>query len=214
MKTHKLPVYLESLFNILYLSTAVFLGIRMLLSGVSAQRTLFGIMALILVCGDACHLIPRIAAGFSSDRRRFVRSLGFGKMITSVSMTLFYVILWHIGVTAFSLTGIWHWTLAVYSLAALRIIISVLPQNRWSSDSSPVSWAVYRNIPFLMLGGMACILFFLYRATAGFEHMWLAILLSFAFYLPVVIWSKKYTPIGMLMLPKSCIYIWIITMGL
>ncbi len=214
MKTHKLPVYFESLFNILYLSTAVFLGIRMLLIGVSVQRTLFGIMALILAAGDACHLIPRIAAGFASDRQRFARSLGYGKMITSVSMTLFYVFLWHIGITAFSLTEIWYGTLAVYILAIWRIVISALPQNRWGSDSSPTSWAVYRNIPFLMLGGMACILFFLYRSAAGFEHMWLAVILSFAFYLPVVIWSKKYPPIGMLMLPKSCVYIWIITMGL
>ncbi len=214
MKTHKLPAYIESLFNILYLSAALFLGIRMLLIGGSVQRTLFGIMALILAAGDACHLIPRIAAGFSSDRRRFARSLGFGKMITSVSMTLFYVFLWHIGVTASSLTGIWHWTLAVYMLAAARIILSVLPQNRWSTDSSPASWTVYRNIPFLLLGGVDCVLFFLYRNAAGFEHMWLAILLSFAFYLPVVIWSKKYPPIGMLMLPKSCVYIWIIAMGL
>ncbi len=214
MKTHKLSAYFESLFNILYLSTAFFLGIHILLLDGSAQKMLFGIMALILVSGDACHLIPRIAAGFSSDRRRFARSLGFGKMITSVSMTLFYVILWHIGVTTFSLTGIWHWTLAVYVLAILRIIISVLPQNRWSSDSSPASWAVYRNIPFLMLGGVDCALFFFNRSAAGFEHMWFAILLSFAFYLPVVIWSKKHPPIGMLMLPKSCVYIWIITMGL
>ena len=214
MKTHKLSAYFESLFNILYLSMAFFLGIRILLLDGSAQKMLFGIMALILASGDACHLIPRIAAGFSSDRRRFARSLGYGKMITSVSMTLFYVLLWHIGVSAFSLTGIWHWTLAVYLLAASRIIISVHPQNRWSSDSSPTLWAVFRNIPFLILGGMACILFFLYRNTVGFEHMWLAILLSFAFYLPVVIWSKKYPPIGMLMLPKSCVYIWILTMGL
>ncbi len=214
MRTHKLPAYFESLFNILYLSTAFFLGIRILLLGGAAPKTLFGIMALILASGDACHLIPRVAAGFSPDRQRFARSLGFGKMITSVSMTLFYVILWHIGVAAFSLTGLWPWTSAVYLLAASRIIISVLPQNKWSSDSSPASWAVYRNIPFLMLGGVNCILFFLHRSAAGFEHMWLAILLSFAFYLPVVIWSKKYPPIGMLMLPKSCVYIWIITMGL
>ncbi len=214
MKTHKLPIYFESLFNVLYLSTAVFLGVRMLLIGVSVQRTLFGIMALILAAGDACHLIPRIAAGFAADRQRFARSLGYGKMITSVSMTLFYVFLWHIGITAFSLTGIWYGTLTVYILAVLRIVLSVLPQNRWSSDSSPASWAVYRNIPFLILGGMVCFLFFLNRSTAGFEQMWLAVLLSFAFYLPVVIWSKKYPPIGMLMLPKSCVYIWIITMGL
>ncbi|HPF18680.1 MAG TPA: hypothetical protein PLY08_03755 [Bacillota bacterium] len=42
--------------------------------------------------------------------------------------------------------------------------------------------------------------------------MWLAILLSFAFYLPVVLWSNRYPKIGMLMLPKTCTYLWMLVM--
>lgn len=36
---------------------------------------------------------------------------------------------------------------------------------------------------------------------------WLAIALSFAFYLPVVLWSNRQPKAGMLMLPKTCAYL-------
>ena len=44
--------------------------------------------------------------------------------------------------------------------------------------------------------------------------MWLAILLSFAFYLPVVLWSNQNPKVGILMLPKTCAYLWMLAMCL
>lgn len=32
------------------------------------------------------------------------------------------------------------------------------------------------------------------------------------FYLPVVLWAQTYALVGMLMLPKTCMYIWMIVM--
>ena len=43
--------------------------------------------------------------------------------------------------------------------------------------------------------------------------MWLAIVLSFAFYIPVVLFSGVFPPIGALMIPKTCAYVWIVWMG-
>jgi hypothetical protein len=42
--------------------------------------------------------------------------------------------------------------------------------------------------------------------------MGIAIALSFVFYLPVVVWSNRYPKVGMLMLPKTCAYLWIVVM--
>ena len=42
--------------------------------------------------------------------------------------------------------------------------------------------------------------------------MWLAILLSFLFYFPVVLWADVLPIIGMMMLPKTCMYIWMLCM--
>ena len=41
-----------------------------------------------------------------------------------------------------------------------------------------------------------------------------AILISFGCYLPVTLLSKKIPKVGLLMIPKTCAYVWIIVMGL
>ena len=53
----------ETLFDIVYLVTVVTLGIRMIRgSRGRKQYLLFGIMAVVLGCGDAFHLVPRAIA--------------------------------------------------------------------------------------------------------------------------------------------------------
>ncbi len=216
MKNKNLPRYFEVVFNLLYLVTVLFLGSSILFSARSTTAILFGIMALVLVLGDTFHLVPRVAAGLSGNPIKYQRMLGIGKMITSVGMTLFYVVLWHIGILSYSIQAAWGWTVLVYSLAVVRIALSVAPQNRWVSDHSPLAWNYYRNIPFFILGGIVGLFFFISRNSGltSLQWMWLAILLSFAFYVPVVFGAKKYPKLGMLMIPKSCAYVWIIAMGL
>ena len=91
-----------------------------------------------------------------------------------------------------------------------------MPQNQRLSESEPLSWGIYRNIPFALLGALIIVLF--YRsAKAGndtaFRWMWLTIVLSFAFYLPVVLWADAVPLVGMLMIPKTCAYVWTVLIG-
>ncbi len=50
-------------------------------------------------------------------------------------------------------------------------------------------------------------------ADSGFGFMWLAITLSFGFYIPVVLWADTIPAVGALMIPKTCAYVWIVVMG-
>lgn len=43
--------------------------------------------------------------------------------------------------------------------------------------------------------------------------MWLTIVLSFGFYIPVVLWDDAHPLIGMLMIPKTCAYVWTVLIG-
>lgn len=63
------------------------------------------------------------------------------------------------------------------------------------------------------MGIIMIALYFMQRKDKPFRFMWLSILLSFAFYLPVVLWANTYPLIRMLMMPKACMYIWIVLMG-
>lgn len=206
----------EAVFDVLYLVAALIIGGWLLMTGVgSSTRTLAGVMALILACGDAFHLVPRILVIKTGDEERLRPALGAGKLITSITMTAFYIILWHLGLLLFAPEGAEVWTAFVYLLAAVRVILCLLPENKWRDRYPPVSWGIWRNIPFFLLGFCVAALFYLNRyEMPNMRNMWLAIALSFGFYLPVVLWSNKNPKIGMFMLPKTCAYVWMLVMCL
>ena len=60
------------------------------------QYFLYGLLAVILGCGDAFHLVPRAVALCTSGLENYTAALGMGKMITSVTMTVFYVLLYYV----------------------------------------------------------------------------------------------------------------------
>lgn len=204
----------EVAFDAVYLTTAIVIGIILVLTGTgNTARLTAGVMALVLAGGDAFHLVPRMKVIITGQEESLRRALGRGKQITSITMTVFYLLLWQTGLLAFGLKSAGFWGYAVYVLAAVRILLCLLPQNKWLERYPPVLWGILRNIPFFLLGAVVAGLFFLHRGTVqGLGLMWLAIALSFAFYLPVVLWSNKNPKIGMLMLPKTVAYIWMLAM--
>lgn len=206
----------EAIFDVLYLVIALIIGVFLILSSTgNTIRLLAGIMALTLSIGDAFHLVPRILSIITNKIELFRYSLGRGKQITSITMTVFYILLWNIGISIYTLNNIEFITYIIYFLSFIRIILCLLSQNRWIDRYPPVIWGIWRNIPFFILGILVAVIFFMNRLNSpNFELAWLAILLSFAFYLPVVLWSNKNPKIGMLMLPKTLMYLWILIMCL
>lgn len=206
----------EALFDIIYLFSALILAIILLLSSQgNPARILTGIMALVLVGGDAFHLLPRLLVIRTGREEQLRKALGIGKQVTSITMTLFYLLLWEIGVLVTSPKDISFWSYMIYTLTVVRVFLCMLPQNKWQERYPPVTWGIVRNIPFFLQGAIVAVLFFLQRSNlSGLSLMWLAISLSFAFYLPVVVWANKNPKIGMLMLPKTCSYLWMLAMCL
>lgn len=207
---------IEAIFDASYLVLALTIGIVLLstASGNSA-RLLAGAAALTLVAGDAFHLIPRLAVIRTGQEDQLRNALGTGKQITSITISLFYLLLWQVGVLVYSPKDINAWSYLLYALTAARVFLCLLPHNRWRDRFPPVSWGILRNIPFFLQGLLVAGLFFINRNTVpGLSLMWLAIALSFTFYLPVVLWVNKNPKIGMLMLPKICAYAWMLVMFL
>lgn len=211
---------MEPIFEIPYLIGVVILGILTIrLAKGRKQFVLFGVMAIVLGCGDAFHLIPRMWALFSSGTTTLTEhaaALGFGKLVTSITMTVFYVMLYHVWQLRYKTAPNKALTACVYALALARVALCLFPQNQWLSADSPLSWGIYRNIPFVILGVIIIVLYFKKARETGdsaFRLMWLAITLSFAFYIPVVLFADAVPIIGMLMIPKTCAYVWIVLMG-
>lgn len=207
----------ETLFDVVYLVTVITLGILMIRSSKGKkQYFLFGVMAETLGCGDAFHLVPRAIALCTTGLENYTAALGIGKLITSVTMTLFYVLLYYVWRFRYQVDGKKNVTAAVWVLAVCRIVLCFMPQNAWTGSNPPLSWGIYRNIPFTILGVLVVVLF--YKSAKDtqdqpFCFLWLAVVISFACYIPVVLFADTIPPVGMLMIPKTCAYVWVVRIG-
>lgn len=208
---------MEPIFHVVYLTTVIVLGIIMIKkSKDNAYFKLFGIMSVTLGFGDAFHLIPRIYALLTTGLENHPVSLGFGKFVTSITMTVFYLILYKIWKMRFNVEDTKTLDLTMYVLAALRIILCFFPQNQWFINNPPVSWGIYRNIPFTIIGLIMIYLLYSYGVKykdRDYKNLGIAVLLSFGFYAPVVLWAQENFLVGMLMIPKTLAYVWVILIG-
>lgn len=208
---------METAFDAVYLVSVITIGILMITKGKgNKEDTLFGIMAVTLGAGDAFHLVPRALALCTTGLESFTVALGIGKLITSMTMTVFYILLYYVWRLRYQVKDQKGITLTVYLLSAMRIVLCLFPQNQWTSANAPLSWGILRNIPFALLGLLVIVLF--YRSAKqhhdhNFRWMWLTIVLSFGFYIPVVLWADTIPLIGMLMIPKTCAYVWTVLIG-
>lgn len=208
---------METLFDAVYLTTVITLGIIMIVkSKGNRQYLLFGIMAVVLGLGDSFHLVPRAVALCTTGLENNVVPLGIGKFITSITMTFFYILLYYVWRIRYNIQGKVWITISFYLLAAARIVLCVFPQNAWTSADAPLAWGIYRNIPFALIGILIIILFYQSAKKTkdkSFRFMWLTIVLSFGFYIPVVLWADVNPMIGMLMIPKTCAYVGTVLIG-
>jgi peptidoglycan/LPS O-acetylase OafA/YrhL len=201
--------YGESAFDILYLLFALIGGCVILSRAKDKTDKRMGLAALVLGCGDAFHLVPRVLNYFTEWD--LTAALGVGKLITSVTMTAFYLLLYDVWLGRFRMQEKRSVTAALWCLAALRVILCLFPQNGWLTNTSDMTWGILRNIPFVLLGAAICCLYFRKRREDRvFAPVWLYILLSFLFYIPVAVGAGAVPMLGMLMLPKTVCYILLI----
>lgn len=127
--------YGESLFDILYIITAVVIGISILLKDKNKLSKLMGYSILILGIGDSFHLIPRVLNYFINYD--FNMYLGIGKLVTSITMTLFYIFMYYIYLNNYKVKENKKINYSIWILSFVRIILCLLPQNEWLTNNSP-----------------------------------------------------------------------------
>ena len=176
----------------------------------------FGVlMAGLLVGGDAFHLIPRIIDDFTEKLPNKNILLGIGSMISSVTMTLFYNVLIRMGDAMEYSPSEYNRSIEMWILilTIIRIMILLLPWNNWFSGEANRTWALIRNIPFMLIGllilmGFANICRHAICYPTGFYKLiMITVFFSFVFYLPVALYGKEKPMLGILMIPKTICYI-------
>lgn len=216
----------ESVFCIGYLLFDLIAGIIFLINGSGQLLLLYGIMTLLLGFGDAFHLVPRVIKHIKGESERVKWWMDFGLAVTSITMTVFYIILlyiWKMLYESFNInqTALVNQTISslaagctgvIWSMAVARIILCLLPQNDWFGNGNR-KLSVCRNTIFAIIGIAEIVLFLMTGGGYGIT-MAVCIFFSFLFYIPVTLFAKENPKIGMLMIPKTLMYIIMISLGL
>lgn len=170
----------------------------------------------LLAIGDTGHVGFRVwayALGGLEDglesRALGVPLVGAGALATAITVTLFYVLMliaWHrrFGKPYGVVGG------ALFAAAAVRLAVMLLPQNEWAEVVPPQDWSLYRNLPLVVQGlGVAALILRDAGRTDDRLFRWIGIwiLVSFAFYAPVILFVQEIPAIGMLMIPKTLAYL-------
>lgn len=216
--TPRVPDLMEAVFDTCYLLFDLIAGILFFaFSHGSPLFLLYGILTWTLCFGDAFHLVPRVLRAVKGSNEKIERQLGIGLQISSITMTIFYILLLYIWKqTFYEMTAPVMLEILIWVSAAVRIVVCMLPQNNWCGKEGNRKLSVIRNAVFAVTGICVIVLYVMSGNTYGYHmtRMAAAIVVSFGCYLPVTLLSKKMPKIGMLMIPKTCAYIWMIVMGL
>lgn len=227
-----LIAWMETIFNVVYLIVIWFLVVRMTQAMPTVDpkdRKVAGLVRLafiLLAAGDTGHVGFRVlafalgGAGTQTDVLGTPMSLlGLGTLTTSFTVTLFYMVLVYIWQRRNNQSSNWFTSLLL-AAGVVRLMFMALPGNEWGSAVPPQPMSLYRNIPLILqgLGITALILYSAYRSKDT-SFIWIGwmIVVSYAFYIPVILFAQQIPLLGMLMIPKTCAYLavaWIAYRGL
>lgn len=206
---------MEILFNIFYLIAVWFVVIKMSrrMESTNAKdnnlRKLFIAAFALLSLGDTGHVGFRVLAYLKGGLLENAALLGYGKLATSITVTIFYALFVEIWRVRFNKKQ-GAFTISLYILSLIRIIIMLFPENQWGRAVAPFNWEMYRNIP-LMIVGLAVAIIFLKDGIKEkddiFKWTGIMILISFGFYIPVILFARIVPTIGFLMIPKTLAYL-------
>jgi hypothetical protein len=171
---------------------------------------------ILLAAGDTGHVGFRVMAyltgGLESQVNVFgtpMSLVGVGSLTTAFTVTLFYMLFVYIWKFRFNQPAGWFSNLLL-AAGVVRLIFMALPGNDWGSVVPPQPISIYRNLPLIVqgVGVVILILNSAYKAQdATFKWIGWMIVISFAFYLPVILFAQKVPMLGMLMIPKTCAYL-------
>ncbi len=215
-------MWVEILFNIAYLVVVWGLVVAMFVRRdvpAPADRRVARLARwafLLLALGDTGHVGFRVWAYAQGDLGagmivlgREVGLVGLGALATAATVTVFYVLvlmMWH---ERFGKPyGRFGWLLL--AMAGIRLFVMLPAANKWNSVVPPQPWSLYRNLPLTIMGlGVAWLILRDARSTGdrAFTAIGAMIVVSYACYLPVILFVQQAPAVGMLMIPKTLAYV-------
>jgi len=208
-------IWLEVIFDVFYLVaiwTIVYLMWKKkgnLEDSTKRIGELFLLAFFLLALGDTGHVGFRVVAYALGGLEANEMLVGLGSFVTAVTVTFFYMIVAEIWRVRFNKErNILWWSFIV--IGFLRLIIMLPTGNGWGTSPTPFNWSLARNIP-LMIQGIGIAIFILRDSIKTKDtfsrNISIWIFVSYACYLPVILFVNKVPMLGMLMMPKTLAYL-------
>lgn len=212
----------ETLFDVIYLllvwGMVILMTVKMSKVNEADRKTANWIRLafILLAAGDTGHVGFRVLAQLTHtlDKPVMVFSapmhlIGLGMMTTAFTVTMFYMVFILVWQSRNQQKGTWFTNLLL-AFGVIRIIFMALPANQWGELVPPQPISLYRNL-FLVVQGLGLLGLLFTSAVQQKDKLFMAIawmiVLSFAFYTPVILFSQQIPMIGMLMIPKTIAYL-------
>ncbi len=208
-------MWTEIIFDVFYLITIWILVAKMYVKrdNLTLKTKPVGILFLVafflLAFGDTGHVGFRVVAYAMGGLENNPVLVGIGKLTTTVTVTFFYMLvaeIWRIRFE-YKRNVIW-WGFMITGVA--RLIIMIPGGNGWISVESSFGWSIARNIP-LMIQGIGVSVLLLRDSIeindSLMKKISIWIFVSYACYLPVILFVHKTPLLGMLMMPKTLAYL-------
>ncbi|MEX1377794.1 MAG: hypothetical protein AB1Z23_10055 [Eubacteriales bacterium] len=211
----QLAKWIEVIFDISYLITvwtitALMFKNRSKLSPENKSLGMLFILAFFfLAIGDTGHVGFRVPALLMGGIDANAKLVGIGSLATAIMITFFYMIIAEIWRVRFDKKRnfLWWFLMAV---GVVRLVIMAFPQNNWLKHTVTLGWNLARNIPLMVQGLVVAVALLVcgIRQKDKFpKSISVMIFISYAFYFPVVFFSRQIPILGMLMIPKTLAYV-------
>jgi len=170
----------------------------------------------LLALGDSGHVGFRVLAYAQGNLEASIEFfglelglVGLGALSTAITVTFFYVLMLVVWRMRFNKKYGWFEYLLL-AAAGARLLIMIPAANQWNNTVPPQPWSLYRNLPLMILGlGVAYLILRDARRAKDRAFTWIGImiLVSYALYIPVILFVQQVPLIGMLMIPKTMAYV-------
>lgn len=208
---------LEPIIHIMYLASVIFMGGYILKNSVGNKLyRAFGSFAMVLALGDGVYLIARMYALLTTGIEENLKILGWGRLGHEVIFTILVLMLYDIYNLRYSKKKNVPLNRMFYVFSIIRIIIILLPGNKFFEMVPSTTYAIYRFIPLAIMGALLTLLVYLHSDKYGdfnFKIVSIAIFISILLSEPSMV-LKSTLGINTLTVIRTAALVFIILIGL
>lgn len=144
---------LEPILHIMYITPIIILGSYLIRNAVgNILYKAFGSFSLTLALADGIFLIPRMYALLTTGIEDNLKIIGWGRMGNAIIISILFLVLYDIYNLRYSKRKLETLNKTFFGLAITRIIICLLPGNKWFELTPSPTFALIRFIPLAVTG--------------------------------------------------------------